>query len=406
VNVPKIDAHHIETIINLLQSGQALPLTYKYLLFPPPDQETSEGRDFVFLPAPLPDELKGTILVVDDNESNRMLLRDLLEWDGHRVELAANGQQAVEKMRSGSYDLVLLDIMMPELDGYGVLERVRETPSLRYVPIVVISAISDIGSVARCIELGAEDYLFKPIDPVLLQARVSASLEKKRLRDQEQLYLQMLEQERARSERLLLNILPAPIAEQLKQEHTIIADSFDEVTVLFADIVGFTRFSAHIAASELVGFLNEIFSAFDALTARYGLEKIKTIGDRYMVVGGLPIARPGHAEAVASMALDMQQIIRQYKTPEGEAIRLRIGINTGPAVAGVIGTSKFTYDLWGDTVNTASRMEETGVTGRIQVTASAADRLHDRFVLEPRGEIPVKGKGKMPTYFLVGRKET
>ncbi|HEY8079571.1 MAG TPA: adenylate/guanylate cyclase domain-containing protein [Labilithrix sp.] len=201
------------------------------------------------------------------------------------------------------------------------------------------------------------------------------------------------------SEKLLLNILPAPIAARLKEGETTIADAFPAVTVLFADIVGFTSLSARISTAELILVLNEIFSAFDALADEYGLEKIKTIGDAYMVVGGVPTARADHADAVASMALAMRDVVAK-RTDE---LRVRIGVHSGPVVAGVIGTRKFTYDLWGDTVNTASRMESHGEPGRIQVSEATRDLLADRFELEARGAIAVKGKGEMRTFFLERR---
>lgn len=206
------------------------------------------------------------------------------------------------------------------------------------------------------------------------------------------------------SDRLLLNILPEAIAERLKQDEHTIADSFEEVTVLFADLVSFTQLSGQISPHELVKQLNKIFSTFDRLAQRLGLEKIKTIGDAYMVVGGLPTPRTDHAEAIAQMALDMQQAINDFKQDDGQPFRIRIGISCGPVVAGVIGLNKFIYDLWGDTVNTASRMESLGVPDCIQVTADTYERLNYKFIFEKRGTIQVKGKGEMVTYFLKGRK--
>jgi PAS domain S-box-containing protein len=206
------------------------------------------------------------------------------------------------------------------------------------------------------------------------------------------------------SDRLLLNILPEAIAERLKQDEHTIADSFEEVSVLFADLVSFTQLSGQISPHELVKQLNEIFSTFDRLAQRLGLEKIKTIGDAYMVVGGLPTPRPDHAEAIAQMALDMQQAINHFKQDDGQPFRIRIGISCGPVVAGVIGLNKFIYDLWGDTVNTASRMESLGIPDCIQVTADTYERLRHKFSFEKRGTIQVKGKGEMLTYFLKGRK--
>ena len=206
------------------------------------------------------------------------------------------------------------------------------------------------------------------------------------------------------TEDLLLNILPAPIAERLKFWESTIADSFAAVTVLFADLVNFTEFSAQIPPAKLVALLNKIFSKFDQLADKHGLEKIKTIGDAYMVVGGLPTPRADHADAIAQMALEMQQAITDFKRDNGEPFQVRIGIHTGPVVAGVIGMKRFAYDLWGDTVNVASRMESQGIAGNIQVTAEIYEQLKDKYNFEKRGTIAVKGKGEMITYWLKGSK--
>jgi adenylate cyclase len=220
---------------------------------------------------------------------------------------------------------------------------------------------------------------------------------------QRELVHRALEAEQGRSERLLLNVLPAPIAERLKRHEGVIAEQHDDVTVLFADLVGFTAHSAAMEARELVTLLDRIFSAFDALADAEGLEKIKTIGDAYMVAGGIPDPRPDHAQAVARMALAMRDEIGAIAaSTEHGWLDVRIGIDTGPAVAGVIGQRKFIYDLWGDTVNTASRMESHGVPGVIQVTARTAAVLGPGFVVRPRGTIEVKGKGPTETFLLDG----
>jgi class 3 adenylate cyclase len=213
----------------------------------------------------------------------------------------------------------------------------------------------------------------------------------------------MLNTERDRAERLLLNVLPEAVANRLKLGQHIIADSFAEVTVLFADIVDFTSLSARISPEQLVNMLNQVFSAFDQLAEKHGLEKIKTIGDAYMIVSGLNDPIPNQAEAVTAMALDMQKELRRLSEVTGIDLKVRIGIDTGPVVAGVIGTKKFIYDLWGDTVNTASRMESQGMAGRIQVTQRLYERLQDKYQFERRGLIPIKGKGEMMAYLVVGQ---
>ncbi|MGZ6966359.1 MAG: adenylate/guanylate cyclase domain-containing protein [Acidimicrobiia bacterium] len=214
----------------------------------------------------------------------------------------------------------------------------------------------------------------------------------------------LLEAEQARSERLLLNILPASIADQLRAGATTIAESQPEATVLFADIVGFTPLGESLGARELVDLLNDVFVAFDDLAQAAELEKIKTIGDAYMVVGGLPTPRADHLAAVLDLALAMCAAISHVKTPSAEPLQLRIGIATGPVVAGVIGRRKFSYDVWGDTVNTASRMESHGVPGRIQVTERVARAAAAEYEFEPARSIDVKGKGRMTTLLLVGKR--
>lgn len=345
-----------------------------------------------------------TVLVVDDIEANRDLLGRRLKKQGYSVFVAEDGSIALQMIAKQQFDLVLLDIMMPKMNGYEVLATLKADLDLRHIPVIMISAVDDIESVVKCIELGAEDYLTKPFNPVLLKARISACLEKKRLRDQEQAVLKQLREEQEKSERLLLNILPKPIALRLKEGWNTIADSFAEVTVLFADIVDFTKLSGQISPTDLVNMLNEIFSAFDQLAEKHGIEKIKTIGDAYMVVSGVPLPQPNHAVSIAEMALDMQQIIAQFNAEREEPFSIRIGINTGPVVAGVIGTHKFTYDLWGDTVNIASRMESQGLVGAIQVTSATYEKLSDLYEFEERGIIDVKGKGEMKTYLLKNRK--
>ena len=208
-----------------------------------------------------------------------------------------------------------------------------------------------------------------------------------------------------RSEELLRNILPERIAERLKDGETVLADAHPAVTVLFADIVDFTRYADQTAPAEVVRVLDLIFRAFDDVADRYGLEKIKTIGDAYLLVGGLPDARPDHVEAVARAALDLVAASRSVTIDPGTPLQIRVGIDTGPVVAGVIGRRKFSYDLWGDTVNTASRMESSSVPGRINVTARVESALRDRFDFEPRGEITIKGKGSVAAFFLLGERQ-
>jgi adenylate cyclase len=265
-------------------------------------------------------------------------------------------------------------------------------------PLVFV-AVSDLpgGFAAQLVSSAVSDLAL--LAAVLL---LGEAVRGRRALDQEH---RLLLAEQDRSERLLLNVLPAPIAARLKQGEAVIADRFPEVTVLFADLAGYTASSDRSSPERLVQVLGDLFTAFDGLAQRHGLEKIKTVGDAYMVAGGLPVPRPDHAEAVAEMALAVREEVGRHLDPSGQPLAVRIGIDTGPVVAGVIGTSKFSYDLWGDTVNTASRMESQGVVGCIQVTERTYRRLRDRYHFERRGPVQVKGKGELVTWFLVGRIE-
>jgi len=261
--------------------------------------------------------------------------------------------------------------------------------------IKTVTTITHSQDLSRRMTITGRDEL------TLLSQEINAMLGKLEGKEQELLL------EKAKSENLLANILPDSVVQQLKQDNKIVACYFPDVTILFADIVGFTQLSTRITPEKLVQLLNQIFSQFDRLAQQYGLEKIKTIGDAYMVVGGAPLSMVNHAHAIAQVALDMQQMIRSFQVdgiPDGvHTFQMRIGINTGPVVAGVIGLSKFAYDIWGDAVNLASRMESSGEPGQIQVTESTYELLKDDFILEPRGRIFVKGKGEMVTYWLHDR---
>jgi class 3 adenylate cyclase/HPt (histidine-containing phosphotransfer) domain-containing protein len=374
------------------------------------------------------------ILIVDDSASQRLLLASILKSAGyHDLTTADSAQSAFTKLglegepsqAGADIDLVLMDISMPEMDGIEACRRIKSIEASRDLPVIMVTASAEPDDLQLAFDAGAIDYITKPLNRVELLARVRSSLrlkhemDRRKAREAELVQVnqrlehtltslddqhRLLQAEQARSERLLLNILPKPIADRLKVEQGVIADSFPQVTVLFADIVDFTRLAAQASAGEVVALLNDVFSRFDQLAEKHGLEKIKTIGDAYMAVGGLPTPRADDAEAVAEMALDMREIMAGQKRMTGSLLNLRIGIHTGPVVAGVIGTKKFIYDLWGDTVNIASRMEALGASGGIQVSQALFQRLRDRYRFEERGPVNVKGKGDMMTYLLVGRK--
>ena len=346
---------------------------------------------------------QASLLVVDDNPAIRQLLARRLQRSDYDVTMVSNGREALERLKEKRFDLVLLDVVMPGMNGYQVLQTIKADSELRHIPVVMLSSLDDVDGVAACIEVGADDYLAKPYNPVLLNARISACLERKRMHDREEAYRQQLRVEREKSERLLLNILPAPIAERLKLGENVIVDEFPATTIMFADIVGFTPLTEVLAPERLVALLNRVFSAFDSFVERRGLDKIKTSGDAYMAAGGLLRPVEDHVEAVAELGLDMLAFMGQLRNVEGQPIELRVGMHTGPVVAGVIGTSKLLYDLWGDTVNTASRMESHGVPGAVHVTSDVYQLLKDRFDFDKRGSLKIKGKGKMETYLLLSR---
>ncbi len=373
---------------------------------------------------PYSEKFRGSILIVDDSLNNLTLLERILSRKGYKVGLASSGKLALDSVDLTQPDLILLDIMMPAMDGYEVCTRLKSNDRTRGIPIIFLSALVEVSNKVKAFNAGGVDYITKPFEPVEVVARVENQLrlrelelqliEKNKMYRREiafreeaeietRLLLETTKFQKEQIEELLLNILPKPIADRLQDGQSIIADSFADVSVLFADLVGFTNFASDKTATETVKVLNQIFSQFDQLSLQHGLEKIKTIGDAYMVVGGLPEPQENHAEAIAQMALDMQAAVASFNAKNNHSFSLRIGINIGGVVAGVIGLTKFSYDLWGDTVNVAHRMESNGIPGEIQVTDAVYERLKDKFAFTMRGKIEIKGKGEMIVYLLLGR---
>jgi class 3 adenylate cyclase len=339
---------------------------------------------------------RGLVLVVDDEEQNRTLLLDSLQARGFGVEEAENGVQALQRIAARPPDVILLDLMMPKMDGFEVCRRVRQDAKTAHIPILMITALSERKERLMGIQAGANDFLNKPIDLQDVILRVGNAAYTKQLHDQ-------LQAEQEKSERLLLNVLPKAIAERMKQGETNIADSHPDVTVLVADLVGFTTLSAHIDPELVVQLLNEIFSGFDLLVEKHGLEKIKTIGDAYMVAGGISNPRPDHAEASAELAIDLREAIERQNRQDHSSIRIRIGICTGPVVAGVIGRKRFAYDLWSETINLACRLESTTEAGKIQVSESTYERLKEIYQFEKAQPSGVNRQSGPPAYWLGNR---
>ncbi len=342
------------------------------------------------------------ILVVDDLEDNLALIVDLLEEKKYsNLHTVDGGKKDVEILESDTViDLVLLDINMPSFSGYEVLDYIQSKDHLKTIPVVMVTAIDDMSSVIRCVEGGAEDYLVKPVEEALLWARVQACLERKYLRNKERELFEQVEVEKRKSEKVLYNVLPKKVAERLKNGEQVIAESIPEITVIFADLVGFTKLSTKISPDELVMLLNHVFRSFDRIVKKYKLEKIKTIGDAYMVAGGFPPDAENHVLRCFALSIDILDIIEIFNQSSGIKLSIRIGICTGPVVAGVIGTTRFTYDLWGDTVNIASRMESLSLPNWIQVAESTYNVLEPICPFILRGEIDVKGKGSMKSYLF------
>lgn len=332
------------------------------------------------------------ILIVDDNEDNRFTLTRRLQKIGYRqLETAINGREALEKMMSRPFDLVLLDIMMPEVDGYQVLETVKKDVRLRHIPVIMISAADQLESVVKCIEFGAEDFLPKPFNATLLKARVSASLEKKRLRDQEEAHRIQIIAEQKRTDELLHAILPATAVRELKETGAVRPRNYEAVGILFCDIVGFTAYCDRNLPETVVGHLQALIEAFEALVERHRMEKIKTIGDAFMATSGL--LRPVEAPLLTAVrcGLEMSRVAGTM-APNWE---VRIGLHVGPVVAGIVGKHQFLFDVWGDTVNIAARLVEHGTPGSVVMTNAAWREIRSDCDARSLGTLNVKGKGPL-----------
>ncbi|MDB9528082.1 adenylate/guanylate cyclase domain-containing protein [Oscillatoria sp. CS-180] len=391
------------------------------------------------------------LLLIDPQGQSQLFLVQALTQSGCTVFTVGSTRDAWPLLRH-TIDLILLETSLEHdsdiESSFELCQKLKQLPQTSRIPVIFVGEGQEKGDRLRAFEVGGVDFIQKPVCPEEVFARIKLHVSlrqtqqriqqyaRQRLPGRENLSLltnlqktlrqqaihlrehnihlqkeicerhqieQALRQEQQKSEQLLLNILPEAIVCQLKQFQGSLAERFEEATVMFADIVDFTPLAAQRSPLELVNLLNQIFSAFDQLANKYQLEKIKTIGDAYMVVGGVPVDHENHTAAIANMALEMQTLIQTFERGENQSLQLRIGINVGMVVAGVIGIKKFSYDLWGDTVNVASRMESQGKPGKIQVTEATYNRLQTHFQFEPAQQVMVKGKGLMKTYYLVGR---
>ena len=330
-----------------------------------------------------------TILVVDDAPEIIDLIASILRED-YQVKAATRGEKALEIARKSAPDIILLDIMMPGMDGYEMLANLKREELLSSIPVIFLTGKSDEASETKALQEGGSDCISKPISPAVLKARVATQL---LIAEQRQ----SIEKEKDAYQGLLNNILPAQIVKRLNNGEEI-ADQLDDVGVLFADLVGFTSMASSVSASTLVREINKIFLTFDDLVDRPGIEKIKTIGDCYMVVSNLDgRGRDSHI-ALIEFASDAIIALENLRPHLEHPFELKVGIHCGPVVAGVLQGSRSGFDIWGDTVNIAQRFESSGVADRVHVSRAVVERLSDRFNFEPQGEVELKGKGMMTSY--------
>lgn len=342
------------------------------------------------------------LLLVDDDRINLKVIGRRLERMGFTVITADRGIGGLEILKQTEVDLVMLDILMPELDGFETLERIRANPRWRDLPVIMLTALDDAESTARCLAGGADDYVSKPFDETVLRARIDVALDRKRLRDKERKLMERVRAEKNVSEHLLHSILPQTIANRLREGEEQLVDRFTDASVVFVDIVGFTLFAATHDAEETVALLNDLFSRFDRLVEQHGMEKIKTIGDAYLAVAGVPEMVEDHAERAAFLALSVHEEMMNFNAKHGIKWSVRIGVCSGPLVAGIIGSRKFAYDLWGDTVNVASRLESQAQPDETLLSAGTAARLGKGFVVEQLPDMELHNRGRVQVFRLQG----
>jgi DNA-binding response OmpR family regulator len=374
---------------------------------------------------------KPLILIVDDSPLNIKVLKNVLKENGYKVSFATSGIGAIQYLKEKIPDLILLDIQMPDMDGYEVCTQLKNCDETKNIPIIFLTANTKTSYLLKGFELGAVDYITKPFNFLELSARVATHIELKRAKEkleEEKTKIETLNtklqntnnelivayneinKEKKRSDELLLNILPFETAKELKETGKSLPQKFEMVTVLFTDFKGFTMISEKMTPEHLVGELHLIFSEFDKIISKYQIEKIKTIGDSYMCAGGLPTPNITNPLDVVLAAFDMKYFIetRTAKLKNNSDFplwKIRIGVHTGPVVSGVVGTKKFSYDIWGDTVNIASRMESSGEENMINISNTTFKLIKNKLEQHKikvtyRGEVDAKNKGKIKMYFV------
>ena len=355
------------------------------------------------------DILAAKILVVDDQPANVLLLERMLGEAGYRCVASTLDPRAVRALHElHRFDLILLDLQMPGMDGFQVMEGLKEIETAGYLPVLVITAQPD--HKLRALRAGAKDFISKPFDVAEVLTRVHNMLEVRLLHveirgknaELKTLFDQVVA-ERKLSERLALHVPPDSIAARLQARPDVTADSFVDVTVVIADIVGLAELTPTANPEQLAAFVAEIFAHFDGLALARGVKKIKTLGNSYLAIAGVPVPVGDHAARAAHLALDMVDTLDRFNERSGHALQVRVGVASGAVVAGVIGKRLYVYDVWGDAVTIASRMESHGVAGRVQVADSTRQLLGKPFLLEERGALAIEGQGDMTTWFVGGR---
>lgn len=392
-------AHNLLALFNSQSFPSQIQLVPKKVVLPD-DSEVEVNRPVALAQTKT---FQGNILIIDDNEMNRNMLGRRLERIGHKVSEAENGLEGLSMLKNGKFDLVLLDVLMPVMNGFETLQQIKEDVRIKHIPVIMISAMDEVDSAVSCIEAGAEDYLAKPFNPVLLKARISASLEKKFLRDSEQANLLQVQVEREKSDRLLHCILPKAIAERLKNGESTIADTYEEASVLFADIADFQVLSKQYPPERMVQLLNDLFSGFDWLVDMHGMERIRTLGDAYMAVAGIPAPHQDHTKAALDVALEMLRIAKRFNARNGVDFKIRIGVSVGPVMAGIVGRKKFLYYVWGPTVNVARDLELHSHDDAILVDSGIRAKYRDKFLFQDGDFVAVSGKERIASSFLVGK---
>ncbi len=348
-----------------------------------------------------PSGTRGDILVVDDTLVNLRILSEMLAAQGYKVRPVTSGPQALQAGIAAPPDLVLLDINMPGMTGYDVCQQLKAHSHTRDVPVIFMSARDEVLDKIRAFEVGGVDYVTKPFHLEELLARVATHVSLRALQRQLQETARALADEKRRSDELLHSMLPRSVANALREGKRVEGDAFPAVTVLFCDIVDFTATASSHSPREIFDLLGTLYTRFDALLENHPVYKVETVGDCYIIAGGVPEPDPHHADAVVAVALDMIDAVSEIRLPGGAPLQIRVGVNSGPVVAGVVGTRMPHFCLFGDTVNIASRMETTSTPMHVQVSENTLQLLDPgRWHIEARGEIQLKGRGTMRSYFV------